>query len=429
MIRRRTFIRTIIVEAIFFGILHALISILIYAFFADLWPVIFTTVLLVPYFCMYKARRAESILIFLGAHILLIIWPLFLPVIWTPRAEIFAQLPNAPLSSMLAGIPRQSIAPLRIGWFVILLLSAIRSVSLRLRGPQRYDSGYLLFCVGFLTALSLIAGYFGMTAIVTLNALWAFYMIAGYLIYSQSARIDESLEILSVAGKKPVTAIIRFNNNILAVFLIPVALFALVSPWLPLERVTRLLGESALAALRGLFKLIDWIMSLFRKEQQPIAEETPPMEQGMGGFMGEAAETPAWLALLDAIIRALMQILLVAGIAAALAYAAYRFYRRFLATRGSSEKNIEDDDTSEYIGPKLAARPVAEAIAGLLRRLGPKTEKEKIRRAYFKKVRRHIQRGAAVRQSDTAGEIAVIIRPLEDIDDLTSLYEGARYGK
>jgi hypothetical protein len=404
-------------------------STILFAFFAEAKPVLLTLLLIVPYFFMYYVRSSPSFFIFLGANIMLVIWPLFLPVIWNPAAAGVGQHAAAPLSSIIADIPRQSIAPLRLCWFFLLLIFAIRSISVRLRGQQRLDIGYLVFCVGFLTILSLIAGYFGMRMIVALNAIWAFLAIAGYLVYTQSARIDESLQILSVAGKKPVHAIMKFNNNILAIFFIPVILFAAISPWLPLEQAARLLGAVLIAGLRGFFRFIDWLINLFNKEQPAIIDgESMPIQQDFVD-LPEASETPAWIALLDLIVRTLMQILIVAGIAAALAYGAYRFYRRFIATRDKGGGFSEDGDTSEYIGPKLAAKPIANAIAGLLNRLAPKTEAEKIRRAYYKKVRRHIRQGAAVAQQDTAREIASKIRPRENIDDLTSLYERARYSK
>jgi hypothetical protein len=253
-------------------------------------------------------------------------------------------------------------------------------------------------------------------------------MITGYLVYNQTVRIDESLAILSVSGKKPVNAIIRFNNSILAMLFIPVVLFAVLSPWIPMDRAAGLLGAALLAALRGLFRFIGWIMSFFSAEEvADIPQDAPPPEQDFSGFMEEATETPAWLALLETIIHVLMQILVVGLIAAAIAYGAYRLYKRFLATRGRGGEEGPDGDTSEYIGPKLAVKPIVEALGSLLRRLSPKTENEKIRRMYYKKVYRHIKRGAAIQQTDTTGEIADKLRPAEDIDDLTRLYEKARY--
>jgi len=405
-----------------------MVSTLLYSFFADLTPILLTLALLIPYFGMYRARRAKNVFVFLGAHIGLVIWPLFLPVIWTPRMEITDHLAGAPLSYLLIGFQQQQIAPLRICWFVILLISAIRSIRSRLTGKQGFETGYLCFGIALLTVLSLITGYYGMRAVTAINALWAFVWITGYLVYSQTVRIDESLEVYQFSGKKPVAAILRFNNAILAVFLIPVVMFAALSPWLPLDRAASLLGQALLAGLRGLFWFIGWIMSFFNSEPETPMDETPPPAQEMAPMMEEASETPAWIAFIEMLVNILMQIALVGLIAAAIAYGAYRFYKRFIATRGSGAGGEDGGDISEYIGPKLALKPIAEALGGLLRRLSPKTEEEKIRRMYFKKVRWHIKRGAEVKPADTAQEIAVKLRPAEDIGELTSLYERARYG-
>ena len=388
-----------------------------------------TLLLAIPFFGMYAVRWASNIFIFLGAHIGLAAWPLFLPAFWAPRAVITEQLLNAPLSGMLIDIPQYQTTPFRICCFALLVIAALRSISVRIKARGGYDVSYLIFGIVVLTVLSVIAGYFGMRAVTAVNAVWAFMMITGYLIYNQTIRIDESLSILSAAGKKPVTAILRFNNSILALFLIPVLLFAIVSPWLPLDRAARLLGTVAIAAIRGLFRFIGWLLSLFAKDEPAeVLQDTPP-EQDMGGFMEEAAETPAWLALLEMIINTLIQILIVGLIAAAIAYGAYRFYKRFLATRGRRDENEPEGDTSEYIGPKIAAKQIAEALGSLLRKLSPKSESERIRRMYYKKVRRHIKKGAAIRRVDTTGEIADKLRPAENIDDLTALYERARYSE
>jgi hypothetical protein len=391
-------------------------------------PAFLTLLLLVPYFGMYMFRNAQSIIIFLGVHIWLAAWPLLLPVIWTPRAAILEPLPNAPLSYLLSGIPPQNIAPLRICWFIFMAASAVRSIYMRVKGRYGFESGYLVFSICALILFSLVSGYFGMSYVTAVNAVWAFVLITGYLVYNQTARIDESLEIMEFSGRKPVAAIIRFNNAILAAFLIPVVLFAIISPWLPIDRAARLFGAAALAAVRGLFRFFGWLFSLFGPGEEPApVEEAPPPEQDMAPLMEQAAETPAWLQLLETIVNVLVVITIVALIAAAIAYGAYRFYKLFVATRRIRVKDEPEGDTSEYIGPRLAAKPLAEALNSLLRRFMPRTESEKIRRTYYKKVQWHIKRGAAVRNADTAGEIRAKLRPSEDIGDLTALYERARY--
>ena len=426
--------------------MHSMFSILIYAFFADIVPVLLSFALLIPYFCFYAIRRASNFFIFIGAHIGLAAWPLILPALWTPGGAwggapgglpggvpggvLLEPLQGAPLSAMLVGLPLNQIPLLRIGWFIIMLAAMLRSIYTRVKGRYGYEVSYLIFVVGVLTALSIISGYNGMSPITAINAVWAFVIITGYLVYNQTVRIDESLAILSISGKKPVNAILRFNNSILMMFLIPVVLFAAVSPWLPLDRAASLLGAVLLIGVRSLFNFIGWILSLFgSKEPTEIMQDAPPPDQDMDLFMEEAPETPAWIALLETIVNVLIQLLLVGFIAAAIAYGVYRLYKLFIATRGRGGADEPDGDTSEYIGPKLAAKPIAEAIGELLRRLSPRSEAERIRRMYFKKVRRHIKRGSAViLRSDTTGEIADKLRPAEDIDDLTAQYDRVRYG-
>jgi len=52
-----------------------------------------------------------------------------------------------------------------------------------------------------------------------------------------------------------------------------------------------------------------------------------------------------------------------------------------------------------------------------------------VRRAYVKKVNKHIRKGMYVTSSDTTGIIGNKIRPSENIDELTATYEKVRYGR
>ena len=445
--------------------MHALLSTLLYAFFADTALVLLALALLAPYLCLYAIRRASNFFAFIGAHIGLVVWPLILLAIipagvgvapdtasnvapnvaldaasnTAPNAvpllePLLEPLPGAPLSAMLVGAQPNLLSPLRlflIGCFIFMLIAAIHSIYLRLKGQYGYEVSYLIFAIAALTALSLISGYNNMSLITAANAIWAFIIIIGYLVFNQTIRIDESLSILSTSGRKPVNAILRFNNSILMMFLIPVVLFAAISPWLPLDRAARLLGAVLQAGARGLINFIRWIISLFgAKEPAEVPQDEPPLEQDMGFIVEEAAEPPAWMALLETIINVLIQLLIVGLIAAAIAYGIYKFYKLFIATRGKGGADEPDDsDTSEYIGPRFAAKPIAEAIGGFLRRFSPKSEADRVRRMYYKKVRRHIKRGsAAIRRIDTTGEIADKLRPVENIDELTVQYDRVRYG-
>ncbi|MDR3121296.1 MAG: hypothetical protein LBU58_08200 [Clostridiales bacterium] len=446
MTQRRILIRGLIVEAVVFAFLHALIAMGLYAFFADMRPVLLSLLLAAPFFGMFAVRRkAKKLLPFLAAHIALAVWPLLLPAFWIARAPGSAAVSaaaasvsgsdalvsGAPLSPLLSGLLEQGIAPLRACWFAFLLIAAVRSTAVRLRArPGDLDLGFTGFCVGLFAALALLAEHFAMRGMLPILALWAFLAIAGFLVHSQTARVDGSLGILAGTGKKPIAAILRFNNTILAVFLIAVALFAILSSLLPLGRVAGLFGAAALAALRGIVWLIMRIAALFPSgsEEAPLPEAPPP-EPDVGAFAVEAAETPAWLEFLESLFMFLLNAALIAGAVAAVAYGAYRLYRRFYAARGESGADAADGDVREYIGPKRPEKPVAAALRAFARRFAPKSEAERVRHLYFRKVRRHLRRGVAIRRADTTGEIAQKILPAEDLGALTKRYDQARYDR
>jgi hypothetical protein len=318
---------------------------------------------------------------------------------------------------------------LRCAWLLALLISALRALVLRLRAASSLDRGFAAFLVCANVAALLACEYFGLRGAQPALFLWAFAYVAAYVAHSQTLRVDESLSILpgAVAGDSPARAILRHNNAMLAAFIALAGLLALMAARLPIGRLARLLGAAALAALRWLVSAIAAVARLFSRGEPPAPAQgsLPPAMEAAPLPAMEAAETPLWAQVLGAVVFWLVLAALAAGAVYAVAYGCYQLYRRFYAS-GYSDGG---GDVREDIGPARAAGRARMALGSLGRRLLPQTEAEKVRRAYFRKVRRHIRRGAGVLRSDTTGEIAEKILPQEDIGELTERYDRARYGR
>ena len=94
----------------------------------------------------------------------------------------------------------------------------------------------------------------------------------------------------------------------------------------------------------------------------------------------------------------------------------FRALRRSWVHDGDVLERIRDEGGEERERPRLS------------RLFGPLSERERIRRLYYKTVRRHIRRGLMVGRADTTGRICEKIGRREDIGRLTELYDEARYG-
>jgi len=111
-------------------------------------------------------------------------------------------------------------------------------------------------------------------------------------------------------------------------------------------------------------------------------------------------------------------------IVAGAVYMFYLFIRYFYRTRRKVGQD-KYDDGDENIALEGNIR---DDIRDLLPRFG-RYSKNAIRRAYAKKVNWHIRRGLHVQKSDTTDIIADKIRSIENIDELTAMYEKVRYFK
>ena len=116
-------------------------------------------------------------------------------------------------------------------------------------------------------------------------------------------------------------------------------------------------------------------------------------------------------------------VLMTVAAIATFVYLLYSLYMRF--NKKGDKKNATNpaDDT-------VVALP--SNIFGDLKALMPRLklrQRNAIRRAYAKKVNGHIKRGVKILAADTTVTIADKIRPQEDIDELTALYEAVRYGE
>jgi hypothetical protein len=306
-----------------------------------------------------------------------------------------------------------------------LLISMIYSVVVRIRGDWCPEFPVTAFFVVVNAVAALVLGYFNIHQPAGVLFFWVFIMIAAMLVCRQTVAVDASLALLADTARQPVGTTLRYSNLVLAAFMLPVGLIGLLSAFLPLDMLGRFLVEGVLALLRGIARFIAWVMSLFGRA--PAAESAPPSEQTAQSpdmsALGPPGETPAWLEILEQVFI----VLALAVVAALLIFGAARGLRT-LYTHLNRKKQW-DGEQREYIGPEIRFESIWGKISRARRRLPAfgESEEERVRRRYYKKIRRHIRRGIEVRPADTAGDIERRLREKEDVGALTGLYNRARY--
>lgn len=394
MTRTRIFVRQMLSDLTVFALLHSLLLTGLFAIYRELTPVWISFVFLLPFLAMTVIReKVDNLFLFLLLHILLAATAVLLPL------ELIAK-----------GL-----------CLLLLVIAAVYSLVVQLRGYWSVELGWTGFCVGVLAVLALVTGYFRFGQIPLLLTLWATLVIACYFVCYQTLRVDEALSFLPATGRKVVPSILRFNNIILLGFLVPVLLAAALAVRFPLNGLFN--------AIAAAFKqIVRWIFGLLAKFGGEAQEEIPPETLEPSPSYGlpetEPGDSSRFLEILEQIILRTVQVALVVGVVALIIYALRKLYKRFYASKA------KDGDVREYIGPELQIEALKASWHGLLGRLPRfgRSESERIRKIYYKRVNRHIWQGAQVSKADTTGDIRRKLAEADDLTELTDSYNNARYG-
>lgn len=398
MTKRRAYIGILLSDIFVFALLNSVIASAFYLFFQEKQAPYLTLVLAIPFFLMRFVRRnVNNFLVFLLSHIVLIFFPLFLPV--HHLASLFA--------------------------FLAMLIAGIYSTYVRIKGRWLIEKDVVIFAIALIAVIYGVLEYFSLSGVAALLTAWAFVIILCYIIQSQIYQLDFTLSLLSDTAGQPLPTILRFNNGILAAFLLPVILVAAVSLFKPLDQLLRLIGRGIYLAIRWFYSVLS---ALFMGDEPPPMEEVLPQDSPMQNPMEglpPPTKAPRWLEILDTILYYLIHIILIAGLIALIVFLIYRLYKRFHAPMP------EDDDIREDIDREVTRESIQDSLRNFWNRLPffGRDQRAKIRRAYFRKVRQYIRKGVGIQKTDTTGEIKEKIKPDEDIALLTEQYNKARYGR
>jgi len=355
-----------------------------------------------------------AFLMFLRRHVR--IMPLFLSI-----HVIFLVLPVIIFSTLYAIVAVTAFAAISVGYSIHARLKE----ELKLRGVW-----IVLFMAALATVFFIVDGLIrhvaGMNVLVIISSI---VVLCAAVLYIHLENVDFSMRILSDRYKKPVGNVLSSNNRIITGFLIILSAFGILSVVFPAQTVFTALTRAAVFIITLPIALLVALTDFLGSNPDPIHEGTPLLMPedgyGYGGYM-EEAEPDNFLEIMNAVYDALVWVVLVAVVIGAIAgviYIVIKLHKVF------GKKH--DDENKESLMPDDTIGKLKFALgdlAAFLPRRKPKV-KHPVRRAYIKKVNRHIKQGTVVLSSHTTEVIADNIRPNEDIDQLTETYEEARYGK
>jgi len=352
---------------------------------------IYVYALILPFFVMISVKQVvDSLFLFAVPQLLLVasvlVWPLEL-------------------------IPKLTV-------FVFMVLSLIYSFTDRL---SEKDQGVTIAFVALIGGVNIAAGWISSYGKLDIPAgYFVFNMLISilcYILHAHMTDISDSLDAISLTSVQPVKNIKKFNNAAIALFVAMATVAALLSKYIPVAAALRGLGDLLLAVLR-------FLASLGNGPQE--APEEVAMMQDMPGDpdmfgMPEPSEPFIFWVILEKIVMFLVTAALIAGVIAGVAYLFYKLYKRFYAT-----KRAYLSDVAEFAAPEANFIRFAGRLADMVPFINF-APVNKARRAFYKKVRRHMKKGLEVRAHQTARDIAAEIKKAEDIGELTDAYEVARY--
>jgi len=395
----RAIIKNTLANLVAFLILYNVLSFAIFLWYGDITPILWW--LAVPFFLMQLVRAKAS-----NAYVFAILYIILGVCVWF----VFGN------------------------WFAMGFMLAVTIYSFRVKGGGEWEPARKTGIIVLVTHVAMFAFAQRLSAAgaeVLFRQQLAGTCIAqlGFIImYIHMGNIDISLRMLPHKGDDRLATgrILRNNNILIIAFTAMVVLVGLVVAALPLGRV--------FAAGWGAIRMgLSGITARFARQQPTFdfAENAPinyvarveadrfifvSPESLYFGYLPDGMEADEFQA-----VSILDPIILWGGVLIGVVVIVINFIRYFvnISRRRNSTKSSNDEKTS-------LVSDILGDIRDLLPRFG-RYSKNAIRRAYTKKVNWHIKRGIKVKMSDTTDIIADKIRSIEDIDELTTMYEQVRY--
>ncbi len=342
--------------------------------------------MLMPWISTYVRRCIPNIFAYILAHLILGSWILLSPhLIMTCFGVIY--------------------------WLILTVYGIVRQMSKE--SERELSMAMMLLVIAGMIAIYILAvdrNCLNFTPV--LMSLAIIYGIM-FLYYQHWIGVHDALKSIDKEGNFSVRRIIGFNNKMFLAYLgIVVAVFAILY-------------------IAGMDDMINWLttmMIMFVRKIAKAIDEAEPSEgyieeqapQGGGEAEGPlfGAETPEpspfWL-----FLEFLLEVVFIAIVIGFIVYCCYSVFKRFSEVHKYQEHGYEETKVFYKSAPK-EKKPRRRS----LREMFDNSPENKIRRAYYKKVRGYM--GKRVHPYETPTEVAETVT---EVQELVQAYDEARYAK
>lgn len=301
--------------------------------------------------------------------------------------------------------------PHKIFYTAFIAFLCAQSVRKRTNAEAKLNISFELLCfpLVFLAVLYTASGYLNAAHMrpFIYGQATAIFMLA--LLYTHLKGINAELELASASSLQSTRVITGFANKFLAFYAVGFFIVLVLFRYMPFGSLFLLFGRMIRAGLRFLFSLI----SDDGMDKVPLPE---PAASDNALMDIPPDEAPLWLRFIERAMIYVVNILFLLAIIAFVVMFFLHMYRGFYSRRG--KKLYYRDQTSEV---KTLKRPKRRRMHGI-------GTDNAVRRKYYRRVNKYFKRKQLM-TSDTPEEIKYKLRDRERLDELTPLYEKARYGE
>lgn len=343
--------------------------------------------MLMPWISTYVRRCISSIFAYILVHLILGSWLLLSPhLILTCFGVIF--------------------------WIILTVYGIVRQMSKE--SERELSMAMLLLVIAAMVAIYILA--VDRNCLEFTPVLMSLAIIYGimFLYYQHWIGVHDALKSIDKEGNFSVRRIIGFNNKMFVAYLgIVVALFAILYV-AGMDDMINWLTTMMILFVRKLARIIDEA----EPEEGYIEEEAPAQSESGSGDSWMPAETPEpspfWL-----FLEFLLEVVFIVLVIGFIVYCCYSLFKRFSEVHKYQEQGYEETKVFYKAAPK-EKKPKRRS----LKELFDNSPENKIRRAYYKKVRG--QMGKRVHPYETPTEVA---ETLADVKEMVQAYDEARYAK
>jgi len=388
----RRAIKLLLADGVIFLLLFTIFALMYQFIYGDMT---FQYLLLaIPFYFLLFIRLARNMTLFLLSHLCLLAVPLLLPM----------------YNSTII--------------FTFLLASVVYSVIVQLKEGWTLQFQYSILAILINTVIiSFFEVSYAFTSFLRISPL---LILTATVLYTHVDNLDHKLSYSSRQYKRPTRHVVAVNNAFISIFIVLTLGFGAFVLLFPVAEIftaiilgiLRLISQILLFILTTIFNVVSHFFPDFYLPIDYPTEELVPIVEVM--VIEEALEEYDDIG--QRIFNALIAIVGVLLSLTALAFIGSKLHKSFATGR-----TAEDDIRSSLLPDDALGK--LKFIMDSVHLPSFKKPDHPMRKAYIKKVNSHIKKGIPIMSFDTPERIADKIRPHEDIDELTKLYERARYGE